>query len=64
LGWVRLPALDAQGGPIAPGDAGPYPGLYFAGMRIEVPSSTSIGQVGPEAARIADLVTGRAAALA
>ena len=61
LDWVRLPALDAKGGPIAAGDAGPCPGLYFAGMRIDVPASTAIGQVGPEAARIAGLIAAAAA---
>jgi hypothetical protein len=28
-------------------------------MRVEVPSSTSIGHVGPEAAHIAGLITAR-----
>jgi putative flavoprotein involved in K+ transport len=59
LDWVRFPVLEANGGPIAAGDAGPCPGLYFAGMRVEVPSSTSIGHVGPEAAHIAGLITAR-----
>ena len=59
LDWVQLPALDSNGGPIASGDAGPCPGLYFAGMRVYLPNSTSIGHVGPEAARIAGLIAAR-----
>jgi putative flavoprotein involved in K+ transport len=61
LDWVHVPVLDANGGPISAGDAGPCPGLYFAGMRIEAPSSTAIGQVGQEAARNAGLIADRQA---
>jgi putative flavoprotein involved in K+ transport len=59
LDWVRLPALDSNGGPISAGAAGPCPGLYFAGMRVDLPNSTSIGHVGPEAARITSLIAAR-----
>jgi putative flavoprotein involved in K+ transport len=59
LDWVRLPVLDSDGGPISAGAAGPCPGLYFAGMRVDLPNSTSIGHVGPEAARIAGFIAER-----
>ncbi len=57
--WLDVLALDDDGAPINPGDSGPCPGFFFAGMRIPNPSSTAIGRVGPEAARIAGLIAAR-----
>jgi len=60
LGWLRLPVLDAEGGPLDPGGVGPHAGHFFAGMRTSEPASARIGRVGQEAERIAAAIAARA----
>jgi putative flavoprotein involved in K+ transport len=60
LAWLRLPALDGEGAPLNPGGEGPCTGLFFAGMRVAAPNSTSIGRVGAEAGRITEAIATRA----
>jgi hypothetical protein len=62
LAWLPLPVLDAAGAPRNVAGMSPCAGLYFAGMSVVDPLSTSIGRVGAEAERIVATIAVRAAA--
>jgi putative flavoprotein involved in K+ transport len=62
LAWLRVPVLDAAGAPRNVGGMSPCAGLYFAGMSVVDPLSTSIGRVGAEAERIVAAIAARAPA--
>jgi putative flavoprotein involved in K+ transport len=62
LGWLRLPVLDAAGAPRNVAGMSPCAGLYFAGMSVVDPLSTSIGRVGAEAERIVATIAARQSA--
>lgn len=62
LAWLRAPVLDAEGAPLNAAGMSPCAGLYFAGMSVVDPLSTSIGRVGAEAERIAAAIAARASA--
>jgi putative flavoprotein involved in K+ transport len=62
LAWLRVPVLDAAGAPRNVGGMSPCAGLYFAGMSVVDPLSTSIGRVGAEAERIVAVIAARAPA--
>ena len=62
LAWLRVPVLDAAGAPRNVGGMSPCAGLYFAGMSVVDPLSTSIGRVGAEAERIAAAIAVRRSA--
>jgi putative flavoprotein involved in K+ transport len=62
LAWLRVPVLDAEGAPRNAAGLSPCAGLYFAGMSVVDPLSTSIGRVGAEAERIVAAITARAPA--
>ena len=64
LAWLRVPVLDAAGAPRNVAGMSPCAGLYFAGMSVVDPLSTSIGRVGAEAERIAAAIAARAPAQA
>src|SRR5215208_6209733 len=64
LAWLRVPVLDAAGAPRNVGGMSPCAGLYFAGMSVVDPLSTSIGRVGAEAERIVAAIAARAPAQA
>src|SRR5829696_2827080 len=64
LGWLRVPVLDAAGAPRNAAGMTPCAGLYFAGMSVVDPLSTSIGRVGAEAERIVAAIAARAPAQA
>jgi putative flavoprotein involved in K+ transport len=56
LAWLRLPVLDAACAPRNVAGISPCAGLYFAGMSVVEPLTTSIGRVGAEAERIAGAI--------
>ena len=62
LGWLRVPVLDAAGAPRNVAGMSPCAGLYFAGMSVVDPLSTSIGRVGAEAERIVATIAARQSA--
>jgi putative flavoprotein involved in K+ transport len=62
LTWLRVPVLDAAGAPRNVAGMSPCAGLYFAGMSVVDPYSTSIGRVGAEAERIVAAIAARAPA--
>jgi putative flavoprotein involved in K+ transport len=62
LAWLRVPVLDAAGAPRNVAGMSPCAGLYFAGMSVVDPLSTSIGRVGAEAERIVAAIAARAPA--
>jgi putative flavoprotein involved in K+ transport len=62
LAWLRVPVLDAAGAPRNVAGMSPCAGLYFAGMSVVDPLSTSIGRVGAEAERIVAAIGARAPA--
>ena len=64
LAWLRLPVLDAACAPRHVAGISPCAGLYFAGMSVVEPLTTSIGRVGAEAERIAGAIAARAPAQA
>ena len=64
LAWLRVPVLDAAGAPRNVAGMSPCAGLYFAGMSVVDPLSTSIGRVGAEAERIVAAIAARAPAQA
>ena len=57
--WLRVPVLDAAGAPRNVAGLSPCAGLYFAGMSVVDPLSTSIGRVGAEAERIVAAIAAR-----
>ena len=62
LAWLRVPVLDAAGAPRNVAGMSPCAGLYFAGMSVVDPLSTSIGRVGAEAERIVATIASSAPA--
>jgi putative flavoprotein involved in K+ transport len=55
LSWLDFPVSDANGHPRRADGITDIPGLYLAGMRWQLPGTTTlIGGLGAEAARIAD----------
>jgi putative flavoprotein involved in K+ transport len=59
LAWLRVPVLDAEGAPHNAAGFSPCAGLFFAGMSVVDPLSTSIGRVGAEAERIVAAIAAR-----
>ena len=64
LGWIDLPVLDATGAPRHRNGVAEVPGLYFIGLQwLSKMSSSFMSGVGADAARLADHITARRAAL-
>ncbi len=65
FGWLDLPVLDANGAPRHEHGVGPVPGIYFLGLPwLSKMNSSFLAGVGDDAARIAEHIHQRSAALA
>ena len=65
FGWLDLPVLDANGAPRHEHGIGPVPGVYFLGLPwLSKMNSSFLAGVGDDAARIAEHIHQRSAALA
>ena len=64
FGWIDLPVLDATGAPRHQQGVTELPGLYFLGLQwLSRMSSSFMSGVGDDAARLADHIVARGAAL-
>jgi putative flavoprotein involved in K+ transport len=58
--WIDFPVFDAEGRPVSEGGVTAIPGLFFAGVRWQLPGTTTlIGGLGAEAVGIASHIERR-----